>query len=345
MSSLMLAEIQQQPAALASTLAAEKDHIAQFAAKLRKRNIRLIATFARGTSDNAAMYGRYLLEIRTGIPVSDGAPSVHTIYKANLNLSDALVIGVSQSGESTDINLVLESAKKSGAITMAITNEAESTMARLADETFLIHAGRERSVAATKTYTGQMLIFHLLANALGTVPADEDIEQLPQLAEQSLSLQSQIAQLVPQYISMQHCAVVGRGMNYGNALEFSIKLMETCYVIAHRFSSAEFMHGPIAMVGENFPVFLFAPPGLMYDSTKNLVVKLNELGAKTCVISSEDEILTLATHGLKIPAHISEFLSPIPYIIPGQMFTALLAEAKGLNPDQPRSLSKVTKTV
>jgi glucosamine--fructose-6-phosphate aminotransferase (isomerizing) len=343
--SLMLSEIIEQPDVLARTLVEEKHRVTQFAAKLRQRDIRLIATFARGSSDNAAMYGRYLLEIRTGIPVSDGAPSVHTIYKAKLNLRDALVIGVSQSGESTDINLVLESAKKSGAITVAITNEADSTMARLADETFLIHAGRERSVAATKTYTGQMLIFHLLANALGEIPVGENLEQLPELTQQSLSLQPQITELVQQYTSMQHCAVVGRGMNYGNALELSIKLMETCYVIAHRFSSAEFMHGPIAMVGENFPVFLFAPPGLLYESTKSLVIRLNELGATTCVISSEDEILHLATHGLKIPVQISEFLSPIPYIIPGQMFTALLAEARGLNPDQPRSISKVTKTV
>src|SRR5204863_2641951 len=164
--SLMLQEIAEQPAALERTIAEERAKIIKLGNLLKTRDIHLIVLVARGSSDNAALFGRYLLEITTGIPVSLAAPSVHTLYHAKLNLRDSLVVGISQSGEGVDLNLVLENAKRCGARTLAITNEAESAMAKLADETFLIHAGREKSVAATKTYTGQVLMFHLLAHAL-----------------------------------------------------------------------------------------------------------------------------------------------------------------------------------
>jgi glucosamine--fructose-6-phosphate aminotransferase (isomerizing) len=164
--SLMLDEIAEQPAVLERTLASEREKYKKLGAFLRQKDIDLIVIVARGSSDNASLFGRYLLEVTTGIPVSLSAPSVYTIYNASLDLKRALVIGVSQSGEGADINMVLERARASGAYTLAITNEPGSTMSKLADETLLIHAGRERSVAATKTYTGQMLHFYLLANEL-----------------------------------------------------------------------------------------------------------------------------------------------------------------------------------
>jgi glutamine---fructose-6-phosphate transaminase (isomerizing) len=342
--SLMLAEIAEQPTALERTIKREAKRIRRFAEGLRPKGVRLIVLVARGSSDNAALFGRYLLEITTGIPVSLAAPSVHTLYHARLDLRDALVIGISQSGEGADINLVLENAKECGATTLAITNEAESAMAKLADETFLIHAGRERSVAATKTYTGQLLMFHLLARELSGATGG-DIERLPELAAASLTLQPQIEAMVGRYAFMNHCVVVGRGLNYANAYEFAIKLMETCYVVAERFSSADFQHGPIAMVEQSFPVFLFAPPGPTLEGMKEMLERLKSLGAETVAISSEAAAIKAATRGLKIPQRISETLSPIPYVIPAQLFAALLAAAKGINPDQPRSLSKVTKTV
>ncbi|MFN0109636.1 MAG: SIS domain-containing protein [Blastocatellia bacterium] len=344
--SLMLSEIEQQPAAIEQTIKRESKKIERFAAQLRKNRPRLIVLVARGSSDNAALFGRYLLELTTGIPVSLAAPAVHTLYKAKLDLRDALVIGVSQSGEGDDINLTLENAKRSGAMTLAITNEAESTMAKLADETFLIHAGRERSVAATKTYTGQLLIFHLLARAIGGNKAakEMEIERIPELAAESLKLKSEIAAMVERYAFMKQCVVVGRGLNYANAYEFAIKLMETCYVVAERFSGADFLHGPIAMVDSGFPVFVFAPSGPTLKGTKELLTKLQGIGAETLAISSEPSVLKAASRGIKMP-RINELLSPIPYVIPAQLFAALLAEAKGLTPDQPRSLSKVTKTV
>jgi len=340
----MLAEIQQQPAALERIVRSESRRILRFAESVRKRRTRLIMLVARGSSDNAALFGRYLLEISTGIPVSLSAPSVHTVYGKKLDLRDALVIGTSQSGESTDVNSVLESARKGGAVTVAITNDTNSTMARISDETFLIHAGRERSVAATKTYTGQLMIFHLLASALEGHKSIAEVERLPELAASSLKLRARVEEMVERYAFMNHCVVVGRGLNYANAYEFAIKLMETCYVVAERFSSADFLHGPIAIVGHGFPAFLFAPPGRTLAGMKQLLTRLKTLGAETVVISSEAALLKAATRPIEVPQRIDELLSPIPYIIPAQIFAALLAAAKGLSPDRPRSLAKVTKT-
>jgi len=343
--SVMLTEIHEQPAALERTIKGEARRIERFAHSLEKRRIRLIVLVARGSSDNAALFGRYLLEISTGIPVSLAAPSVHTIYHSRMDLRDALVIGISQSGEGADINLVLQKSKRAGAITLAITNQAGSAMANIADETFLIHARRERSVPATKTYTGQLMIFHLLAAALKGNKQFEEVSRLPELAAASLGLQPRVEEIVERYAMMDHCVVVGRGLNYANAYEFAIKLMETCYVVAERFSSADFLHGPIAMVERRFPVFMFAPPGRTFRSMKDLLSRLTKLTAETVVISSEDAALQSATRAIKMPVRINELLSPIPYIIPAQLFTALLARAKGLSPDHPRSLAKITKTV
>src|SRR5205085_9408797 len=195
----------------------------------------------------------------------------------------------------------LENAKRSGARTLAITNNAESSMARLADETFSIHAGRERSVAATKTYTGQLLIFHLLARALSDEGRQMQVERLPELAAESLKLKPDIAAMVERYAFMQQCVVIGRGLNYANAYEFAIKLMETCYVVAERFSGADFLHGPIAMIDPGFPVFIFAPPGPTMTGTKELLTKLKVIGAETIVISGEDAALKLASRGIKVP--------------------------------------------
>jgi glutamine---fructose-6-phosphate transaminase (isomerizing) len=339
----MLAEIEEQPSVIERTIKRESKKIARFGAALNGNRPRLIVLVARGSSDNAALFGRYLLEMTTGIPVSLAAPAIHTLYKARLDLRNTLVVGISQSGEGVDINIVLENAKRCGAMTLAITNEAESSMAKRADETFLIHAGREHSVAATKTYTGQLLIFHLLARALSRNQVE--IERLPNLAAESLKIEPQVKEIVERYAFMENCVVVGRGLNYANAYEFAIKLMETCYVVAERFSGADFLHGPIAMVDRGFPVFLFAPPGPTFKGMKELLDKLSEIGAETVVISSEASALKAGSRGLKIPQRISEILSPIPYIIPAQLFAAHLAEAKGLSPDRPRLLSKVTKTL
>ena len=342
----MLQEIAEQPAALRATIDEERAKVARLGSFLRQREIDLIVLVARGSSDNAALFGRYLIEIATGIPVSLAAPSVHTLYQAKLNLQHALVVGVSQSGAGEDINLVLENARACGAYTVGITNEPESPMASLVDETLLMHGGRERSVAATKTFTGQLLHFHMLAAALADGAWTRlDYDALPDMAAQALELKPQIEQLVERYVFMENCVVVGRGLLYANAYELALKLMETCYVVAERFSSADFLHGPLAMVERHFPVIIFAAPGVALENTRTLLARLNELRADTLVITGDDEAARTATRALRMDAQINEFLAPIPYIIPAQLFAALLADAKGLNPDAPRSLSKVTRTL
>ena len=339
----MLAEIAEQPAVLEKTIRLESVKLRKVGEFLRGKEIDFIVLVARGSSDNAAFFGRYLLEITTGIPVSLSAPSVYTLYNARLKLNRALVIGVSQSGEGADINRVLEMAKKSGAFTLGITNFADSTMAEIADEILLIHAGREKSVAATKTYTGQMLHFYLLASILGGTKLE--YEKIPQFTEQALNLKSQVEESVQRYVFMENCVVVGRGLNYGNSYELALKLMETCYVVAERFSSADFFHGPLAIVERRFPVILFAPTGVTRKSNLDLLNRLKELHADSFSITNDDKIAALSSRSLPMPKKIDEFLSPIPFIIPAQLFAALLAEAKGLNADAPRSLTKVTKTI
>ncbi len=352
----MAAEIRQQPGTIEKTLKAEWRNAVKLREYFAHHPVRLIVLAARGTSDNAAQFGRYLLEISTGIPVSLAAPSVFTLYDGKVNLQDAVVVAISQSGESTDTNIVLEKAKASGAFTAGITNEAESSLAKLAQHTFLVRAGKERSVAATKTYTGQLLCFYLLAYALGAPLELTDLQRIADWTEAALKLEAEIVEKSQRYCFMKHAVCVGRGLNYGNSFEFALKLMETCYVVAERFSSADLLHGPIAMLEAAFPAFVFCPPGVTWKATKELLLKLRSIQAGTLAITDLSNKAACAKDVAKvtltIPAELArksqlpeEVFTPIPYIVPGQLFAASLAVAKGLNPDQPRTLSKVTLTI
>lgn len=344
-------EIREQPAALERTLAKELRGFTRLKARFEKSPPRLIVLAARGTSDNAAQFGRYLIEIATGIPVALGALSVSTLYHSALRLEGAAVVAISQSGESTDTNVVLEEAKRNGAFTIGITNEARSSLARLADHVVLVRAGKERSVAATKTYTGQLMSFYLLAWALGAALRPDDLKRLPEWAADALKLEKEIAARAERYRFMNQAVVVGRGLNYANAFEWALKLMETCYVVAERFSQADILHGPIAMVDRSVPAFLLAPPGVTWPVMKALAAKLGGLGAETLMIT--DLSNTEAPRGaVRVPARLAyrgslpaDLYTPVPYIIPAQMFAASLAEVKGLNPDHPRGLQKVTRTL
>jgi glucosamine--fructose-6-phosphate aminotransferase (isomerizing) len=343
----MRAEIRQQPAALERTLTGALAGVERFRKLVEKRRPRLVVLAARGTSDNAALLGRYLIEITTGIPVSLAAPAIYTLYRAHVDYSHALVAGISQSGESTDVNVVVERARQQGALTVGITNEASSALARAAGHVLLVRAGRERSVAATKTYTGQVLLLYLLAYALGGRVRLEELRRLPELAAMALDLEPEIAALSERYRFMQQAVVVGRGLNYANAYEFALKMMETCYVVAERFSSADFQHGPIAMVDRNFPVFAFAPSGATWPAMRAALKKLRGLRAESVVVTdaSNRQAARFATRLIRLPRPIPEALTPIPYIVPAQLFAASLAEHKGLDPDRPRTLSKVTLTM
>jgi glucosamine--fructose-6-phosphate aminotransferase (isomerizing) len=220
-------------------------------------------------------------------------------------------------------------------------------MARIAEHVFLVRAGREKSVAATKTYTGQMLMMYLLAYALGGGVKIADLERIPETVGAALALEPEIDALSERYRFMRHAVVVGRGLNYSNAFEMALKLMETCYVVAERFSSADFLHGPIALVEQNFPVFAFAPPGKTWPSIGETLTKLQGLQAEIVAItdSGNREVDQRATRVIRMPRRVKEILTPIPYVVPAQIFAACLAAHKGLDPDKPRTLTKVTLTL
>ncbi len=193
-----------------------------------------------------------------------------------------------------------------------------------------------------------MIFFYMLAAALAETEGGKLIkgyEQIPEYAARALELLPQIRELVERYVFMENCVVVGRGLQYGNAYELALKLMETCYVVAERFSSADFLHGPLAIVERHFPIMLFAPPGATASGSEELIERLRELHADTLVIAGDATMAALGSRSIIVPGEVKEFLAPVPYIIPGQLFAALLAEAKGLNADAPRSLSKVTRTL
>ncbi|MGA2184948.1 MAG: SIS domain-containing protein [Bryobacteraceae bacterium] len=344
--SKMLEEIRQQPVALERTLKSALPQARELRRRCQAKRPQLVVLAARGTSDNAAQFGRYLIEIATGIPVSLAAPSVCTLYGASLSLGNAMVVGISQSGESTDTNLVLERAREAGAFTIGITNEAASALARIPHQTFLVRAGKEKSVAATKTYTGQLLIFYLIAWALGAPFPLDDLERVAESASVALRLQNAIVRRAERYRFMERALVVARGLNYSNAFEFALKLMETCYVVAERFSGADLLHGPIAMVERSFPAFLFAPPGVTWAGQREMLAKLDQLKADTLIITDRgNPEASTRGNAIVIPAKLAELYTPIPYIIPAQLFVACLAGIKGLDPDRPRTLSKVTRTL
>lgn len=350
----MLDEIHEQPAALERTLRGGLRAAARLAKAVRTHQPKLILLAARGTSDNAAQFGRYLLEITTGIPASLAAPSIQTLYSRTVNLKEAMVVAISQSGESTDTNLVLQAARAQGALTVGLTNEPRSALAGLAEHVFLVRAGHERSVAATKTYTGQLMLLYLLAHALGARIRIEDLRRVPDSAEAALKLESGMSLRAERYRFMERAVVVGRGLNYANAFEFALKLMETCYVLADRFSAADFLHGPIAMVERSFPIFLFTPSGVTWPGMRDMLVRLNALKAETLIFTDAGhrDAIEMNPRAVVVPlklgrrsARPEELYTPIPYIIPAQLFAASLAEWKGLDPDRPRALTKVTRTL
>ncbi len=359
--SLMLQETRRQPETLTRILEHGLQDTSALKTRFQAGRPRFIVIAARGTSDNAAQFGRYLIEITTGIPVSLAAPSIITLYggagvsACQPNLRETLVVGISQSGESTDTNAVLSHARAHGAITVGITNESKSALAQAAEFTLLVRAGKEESVAATKTYTGQLMVLYLLAAALGGSVDPDHLRVVPEWVESILRREEQIAAAVERYRFLTGAVTVGRGLNYANALEFALKLKETSYVLAEGFSAADLMHGPIALIERGFPVFIFAPPGPTWPSISSVLDRCAELKADTLVVgevgpstghrvSSTHRLIELPPQpGLR--AALPDLYTPIPYIVPAQLFAAHLAEIKGLDPDRPRTLTKITRTL
>ena len=344
MLSLLEQEIYSQPDVLARLLERETDHVAQIVTQLPPFEYVLIA--ARGSSDHAALYAKYAWATSANYPVALAAPSLYTLYQAKPNMAHALVVGISQSGQSPDIIAVVEEGKRQGRPTLAITNDASSPLAAMADHVVELHAGTERSVAATKTYTAQLVAMMLFAASWsGDAQHIAELRRLPEAVAATLQSSSSIAELAQHYKAMQQCVVVGRGYNYATASELALKLKELTYVMAAPYSSADFRHGPIATIDSGLPTLLIMPTGVPLNDMLELASEAQQRGAALLVISDAPQALALTKTILPLTAAVPEWLSPVTAILPGQLLALHLAIARGLDPDVPRGLHKVTKTL
>jgi len=338
-------EIHEQPQVLSRLLANERETVRRLAAAIRERRIAHVVIAARGTSDNAGRYAQYLLGAVNRLTVTLATPSLFSIYKRPPRLGNAMVLGISQSGKSPDIVAVLAEARRQGNLTAAITNSPDSDLARQADHVIRLHAGIERSVAATKTYTGELAAIALLSAVLA---ADRQmmatLQQIPEKVAATLSINKGIAQIAQRYRYMQKCVVIGRGYNYATAFELALKLKELTYTTAEPYSSADFLHGPLALIDPGFPVIVIAPSGLMLPEMQNFAHILKQRGAEIIVISDDPEMLKAAETPLSLPSTVPEWASPITAIIPGQLFAMHLAHVRNYDLDRPRGIRKVTET-
>lgn len=340
----MLAEIREQPDVLARLCAAVAPQLRALGRRLRRRPPVAAVLAARGSSDNAALYGRYIIETLWGIPVSLAAPSVLTIYGARLRLRRTLVVGLSQSGASPDIVEFVEGARGRGALTVAITNYDTSLLARAAHEAVLLRTGPERSVAATKTYTAQLAALSLLvAEAAGARRLADLHRRLPDLAGQTLALDDRVRRVAAGLRRVEECLVTSRGYNFATAREAALKLKETCYLVAEPLSTADLLHGPIAVVERGFPVVLIAAPGRAFRHLAQIASRLKRRHAHTVVVSHDAGLLRGATDPLAVPVDVDEVLSPHIYVLPLQLLAYHLSRSRGLDPDHPRGLRKVTR--
>lgn len=338
-------EIHEQPQTLETLLACERPGLRALADAVKQNRVRHVVIAGRGTSDNAGRYAKYVLGAVNGLPVALAAPSLYTVYGQTPAVTDSLVLGISQSGKSPDIVSVLEDARRQGAITAAITNFPDSDLAAAADYIVELHAGEERSIAATKTYTSELVAVALLSAFLkGDDELVSQIERLPDAVAKTLEIESLVAEVAPRYRYMRDCVVIGRGFNYATAFELALKLKELTYTIAEPYSSADFMHGPLALIEYGFPAIVIAPTGLMLREMSEFVRLLDERDAEPIVISDDAETLALGRIALPLHEPVSEWLSPVTAIIPGQLLAMYLADARDYDPDHPRGLRKITET-
>lgn len=342
----LISEIHEQPARLAELLSSQRKKVEGIAQAIRKSDPHFVFLAARGTSDNAGRYANYLWGAQNQLPLALATPSLFTYYQQPPTIKNALVVGISQSGKSPDIVSVLEEGKKQGNLTLAITNDANSPLAKAADFVLDIQAGDEKAVAATKTYSAQLMAIAMLSAALsGEASRWGELEQVSGWARDVLIHEQKIAQAAQRYRYMDQCVVLGRGYNYATAFEWALKMKELSYVGSEPYSSADFKHGPLAMVESGYPVFAVSPKGKVFDSMQGMLKHLrNDLRAELVVISNSLAALELAEVAIPIPEQVPEWLSPIISIVPAQLFSYYLTLAKGYDTEQPRTIRKVTET-
>jgi len=339
-------EIFEQPERRAALLQNQKLTVIAIAKASKSRDVQYAFLAACGTSDNAGRYANYLWGAHNQLPLALATPSLFTFYQTPPKLQNALVIGVSQSGQSPDIVSVLDEGRRQNNLTLAITNIPDSPLAKAADFVLDIQARPENAVAATKTYTNELMAIAMISTALSDSKEHwSQLASVPEWAQYVLKLDEDIAQMSQRYRYMSHCVVLGRGFNYSTAYEWALKLKELTYVIAEPYSSADFQHGPIALVEGGFPVLAVAPKGKVQDSMKKMLTRLrNQLHAELVLISDDTDALALAQSPIQLQPQIPEWLTPLISIIPAQLFACHLTSVKGYDTEKPRSITKVTET-
>ena len=339
-------EIHEQPDVLRRLLDEEEATAQALADLIHGRNIEHVVIAARGTSDNAGRYAQYVLGAMNGLSVGLAAPSLFTIYRRPPRFGNALVLGISQSGKSPDIVAVLAEARRQGALTAVLTNRTDSPLAEQGDVVINLRAGEERAVAATKTYTAELAAVALLSAALsGATEQAAALRGIPDAFTATLAVDDTIARVAPRYRYMQRCVVIGRGYNYATAFETALKLKEMTYTIVEPYSSADFLHGPLAMLEPGFPVIVIAPSGLMAAEAVEFTRTLRERQAEVIAVSDDPAVLDQARVPLALPSPVPEWLSPITAIAAGQLLAMHLAHTRDFDIDSPRSIRKVTETV
>lgn len=341
----MRADIAEQPA-MYERLLDNREHVAEIARQIARRRPRHVLLTARGTSDHAALYGAYLTEIRLNIPAGLVSPSTITVYGARPDLRHCLVIAVSQSGGSPDLTSVVRVAREQGATTLAVTNTPDSVLATTAELSLDIAAGPERAVAATKTYTAQLLTLALLVEGIrtgdGSLSAQEEqaLRALPPLAAAALADET-VIELADRYRFASQLVTTGRGYAYATAREAALKLMETSYLAALSFSGADLLHGPVAMADADVPVLAIVGSGAAGQSMRDVLATVAQRRADLVVVGP-----TQVPGALHVPSpDVDERHAPMLDILPLQRLALALSLARGENPDAPRDLRKVTATL
>lgn len=341
----MWLEILEQPRVLENCMEQNRNTIKAIVKTLEEKKIKHVIIAARGTSDHAAVYAKYIIEIKLGIPVTLAAPSVFTLYQRTLSTEGSLVIGISQSGKAADVLEVVKSAKAMGTPTISVTNDEESPLAKEAQFHLYCASGLEKSVAATKTFTSQLyLLAQLVAHWSNDEGFKKELEQVPSLIAKTIESAGQIKSRVERYRFMNECFVLARGINYAIALETALKIQETTYVRAKAYATSDFHHGPFAMIDDHMPVIIIAPKGPSLKDIKEMIAKLRAAGADLLIVSNDQETLAMGDYSIEIPGIESDFITPFLNVVAGQVFACNLALLRGLNPDKPRGLSKVTIT-
>lgn len=344
MEDILISEIKEQPAILRQLFSKEFSSIKFISEKIAGK-FKYILIAARGSSDNAARYAQYVLGAFNRVQVALATPSLFTIYNSPPDLSESLVIGISQSGQSPDIVAVLQEAKKQNRPTICITDNADSPLAETSDFIIPLGTNIERAVAATKTYTASLMAIAMFSVCLARDQKREtEIGKLMEKLELVITDSLSVIKLTERYRYIDHCVVIGRGFNYSTAYEIALKVKELTRVVSVPYSSADFKHGPIATVQPGFPVIVVASSGDMGTHIDEFSDKLLEMGAEIISISDHQSLLNKSQLGFKIADGIPEWLSPIPNILPGQLFARQLALEKGRNIDKPEGITKVTET-